>query len=81
MLAVLIITGLEINFEELNYSIEEGGTLSTGIRFQFRGNQIPFTVHLCRVNISTAEALDLGFFIDYDNIGSDYYQSVGRRSM
>ena len=63
-----LITGLEINFEESDYSIEEGGTLSTDIRFQFRGNQNPFTVRLCPVDIDTAEALDLGFFIDSDSI-------------
>ena len=65
------VTGLEINFEESDYSIEEGGTLSNDIRFQFRNNQNQFSVRLCPVNISTAEALGLGFFInseDIDNI-------------
>ena len=60
-----LITGLEINFEESDYSIEEGGTLSTDIRFQFRGTQNPFTVTLTPVDIDTAEALGLGFFINF----------------
>ena len=67
-LVCFLITGLEITFEESDYSIKEGGTLRTDIRFKFRNNQNPFSVHLCPVNISTAEAHDLGFFIDYDNI-------------
>ena len=48
--------------------IEEGGTLRTDIRFQFRNNQNPFTVRLCPVNISSAEARGLGYFIDSDDI-------------
>ena len=59
-----LITGLEINFEESYYSIEEGGTLSTDIRFQFRNNQNPFSVRLCPVDIDTVEARGLGRFID-----------------
>ena len=67
------LTGLEINFEELDYSIEEGGTLSTDIRFQFINNQNPFTIRLCPVDIDTAEALGLSFFID-----SDYIDIISR---
>ena len=64
---------LEINFDvdslcDLSTVIEEGGTLSTDIRFQFRNNQNPFTVRLCPVNISTAEDLGLGFFINSGDI-------------
>ena len=64
----LLVTGLEINFEESDYSIEEGGTLSTFIRLQFRQNQNPFTVCLCPVSIDTAEDMNLGSFIDSDTI-------------
>ena len=64
----LLITGLEINFEEDDYSIEEGGLLSTTIRFQFRQNQNPFTVLLCPVSISEAENRNLGFFFESDTI-------------
>ena len=55
-----------INLEESDYSIEEGGTLSTDIRLQFSNNQNPFTVTLTPVDIDTAEALGLGVFIDFD---------------
>ena len=63
-----IITGLEINFEESDYSIEEGIALSTDIRFQFRNNQNPFSVRLCPVNISVVEDMGLGKFIDSGDI-------------
>ena len=59
---------LEINFEDDDYSIEEGGTLNSVIRLQFRQNQNPFTVRLCPVSIDTAEAMNLGSFIDSDTI-------------
>ena len=62
------LTGLEINFEESDYSIEEGGTLSTNIRFQFRNNQNPFSVRLCPVNIDIVEASGLGRFINSGDI-------------
>ena len=63
-----IITGLLINFEESDYSIEEGGTLSTDIRFQFRNNQNNFSVRLCPVNISVVEEMGLGEFINSGDI-------------
>ena len=59
---------LEINFEDDDYSIEEGGTLNSVIRLQFRQNQNPFTVRLCPVSIDTAEDMNLGSFIDSDTI-------------
>ena len=62
------LTGLEINFEESDYSNEEGGTLSTDIRFQFRNNQNPFSVRLCPVDIDTVEARGLGYFINSGDI-------------
>ena len=64
----LLVTGLEINFEEDDYSIEEGGTLNSVIRLQFRQNQNQFTVRLCPVSIDTAEVMNLGSFIDCDTI-------------
>ena len=69
-LTVSHLTGLEINFEESDYSIAEGGTLSIDILFQFRNNRNPFSVRLCPVNISTAEDLGLGFFINSEDIHS-----------
>ena len=70
-LICFLITGLEINFEESDYSIEEGRALSPDIRLH---NQNPFTVTLTPVDIDTAEALGLGFFIDF------YYNSAISRA-
>ena len=53
---------LEINFEELDYAIEEGSYLP--IILQFRKIQNPFTVRISTVTIGTAASLDLGSFID-----------------
>ena len=64
----MLVTGLEINFEDNDYSVEEGRTLISVIRLQFRQNQNPFTVRLCPVSIDTAEAMNLGSFIDFYNI-------------
>ena len=57
--------------------IEEGGTLRTDIRFQFRNNQNPFSVHLCPVNISTVEDLGLGFVIDSGDIDINSRATAG----
>ena len=59
------LAGLEINFEETDYIIEEGGTLNDDIRLQFRSNQNPFTITLSAVSINTTEDLGLGFFFNY----------------
>ena len=71
------VAGLEINFEESDYSIEEGGTLNTNIRFQFRNNQNAFSLNLTPVDIDTAEALGLGFFIYSGDIDTIYRATSG----
>ena len=64
----LSLLGLEINFERCDHSIEEGGTLRTNIRLQYRNNQNPFTVTLSPLSVDTTETLGLGFFINSDDI-------------
>ena len=62
-------TGLEINFEESDYSMIEGITvLSTTMTLTFRSNQNPFSVILTAVTVDTAESMGLGSFINSDNI-------------
>ena len=57
-------TELEISFEESQYSIIEGETLSKEIKLQFRGTQSPFTVTLYPVSITAANTdFDVGDFI------------------
>ena len=62
-------TGLEINFEESDYSMIEGvSVLSTNMTLTFRSNQNPFSVILTAVTVDTAESMGLGSFINSDNI-------------
>lgn len=61
-------TVLEINFEEADYSIEEGVDLSQPIRMQFRTTQNDFTLILCPLSIEEAEKQNVGDFIDFSSI-------------
>lgn len=61
---------LEINFEEADYSIEEGIDLSQSIRMQFRATQNDFTLILCPLSIGEAEEQNVGRFIDFSSIES-----------
>ena len=64
----LLVTGLEINFEEKDYSTEEGRTLSTIIRFQFRQNQKFIHSSSLPLSFNDTEDMNLGFFIDSETI-------------
>ena len=75
---VLYNTGLDINFEESDYSIEEGATLINYIRIQFRNNQEQFNITLTPVDIDTAENLGLGFFINSDGISERERAEAGK---
>ena len=76
---VLCNTGLEINFEESDYLIEEGETLGqSGIRLQFRNNQNQFNITLTPVDIDTAENLGLGFFINSDGMSERERAEAGK---
>ena len=52
--------GLEINFEESDYSITEGSGLTTPITLQFRNNQNAFTITFAPVTIDAVEGMSLG---------------------
>ena len=61
--------GLEINFEESDYAIGEGSSLSTPIRLQFRINQNAFNITFSPVTIDTVEGMGLGAnFINSETI-------------
>ena len=69
---------LHINFEQSDYSIEEGlGMLSSQIGLSFRANQNPFTVLLSPVTVATAEEMGLGFFIDSMTIDALFRATTG----
>ena len=72
---------LEINFEESDYSVQEGsGMLSSQITLQFRNNQNPFTVMLSPVTVATAEEMGLGNFIINYRIESSFRATAGTHS-
>ena len=59
---------LEINFEESQYSVQEGETLPM-MRLQFKKAQNPFTVAFYPVSITRAMTeFKLGDFIMFSNI-------------
>ena len=60
---LIFIVGLEIDFEEADYSITEGSGLSAPIRLQFTNNQNPFNIRFSAVNITNAEGKGVGSFI------------------
>ena len=63
------IVGLEINFEDSDYSITEGSGLSTPITLQFRNNQNAFKIIFTPVTIDAVEGMGLGEnFINSENI-------------
>ena len=70
--------GLEINFEESDYSIQEGRGLSTPITLQFRYNQNAFNITFTPVTIDAVEDMGLGAnFINSDTIEEEYRAEPG----
>ena len=54
--------------EKYGWLARLGGTLNTDLQLKFINNQNPFTITLTAVSINTTEELDLGFFINSDDI-------------
>ena len=74
-----IFIGLEINFEESDYAIEEGSNLSTPIRLQFRNNQNAFTITFTPVTIDAVESMGLGAdFINSETIEAEARAEPGK---
>ena len=73
------IAGLEFNFDYTDYSIDEGGTLSSFIRLHFRNNQNPFTITFTAASINTTEDLGLGYFINSYQLSTLYRATEGIR--
>ena len=71
--------GLEINFEESDYAIEEGRGLNVPIHLQFRINQNPFTITFTPVTIDAVEDMGLGRnFIYSDTIEEEFRAEPGK---
>ena len=59
------IIGLEIQFEDIDYPIEEGSGLSDPIRLLFRTNQNPFTITFSPVTIAALEGMGMDHLSHY----------------
>ena len=71
--------GLEINFIESDYALEEGYGLSTPIRLQFRNNQNAFNITFTPVTIAAVEDIGLGtLFINSGTIEERYRATPGK---
>ena len=58
-------TELQINFEELDYSIDEGDSTANLITMQYRRTENDFTLRLTPVSIADSESMyDVVAFVD-----------------
>ena len=74
-----IFIGLEINFEESDYSITEGAGLTTPITLQFRNNQNAFNITFSPVTIDAVEGKGLGAnFINSETIEEESRAEIGK---
>ena len=71
------ILGLEINFEESDYSIQEGRGLSTPIRLQIRNKHNAFSITFTPVTIAAVEGMGLGNFINSETIEEESRATPG----
>ena len=76
---LFLYTGLEINFEESDYSIIEGTPLR--VLMQFRPAQNPFTFTVRPVSITSAEDIGLEDFINCASIGEASRATAGINCM
>ena len=68
-----VFAGLEIHFDELEYSVSEDGTLTKPITVQFKRTQREFVLSLSPVSIDNVEAnFNITDFIDTDSIGEAF---------
>ena len=71
-------TELQINFEELDYSIEEGESTADLITMQYRRTENDFTLRLTPVSIADSESMyDVVLFVDPDDIDEEARATAG----
>ena len=69
---------LEIGFGESDYHVEEGSERpGLPITLQLRQNQNPFNLKLTVVTVDTAEAMDVGQFINSETITQSFRATAG----
>ena len=65
-------TELQINFNKLNYSIDEDDSMANLITMEFRRTENDFTLRLTPVSIADSESLyDIVPFVDPNHIDED----------
>ena len=65
-------TGLEINFDEVDYSTDEGDIMGLNISLSLRETQAPFKMELIPVTIDVArQQYDLDDFLTLSEIQND----------
>ena len=74
---VIFATELEINFDQLDYSITEGGSSAQEIRVEFRRTQNPFTLILYPISHSEAVYYHVDSFIG-ETPGDDERATSGK---
>ena len=73
-------TELEINFEELDYSINEGDSTENLITMQYRRTENCFTLRLTPVSIADSESMyDVVAFVDPADINEEARATAGDR--
>ena len=71
-------TELEINFDELDYSIEEGDSTANLITVQYRRTENDFTLRLTPVSITDSELMyDVVAFVDPTDIDEEARATAG----
>ena len=71
---------LQINFEQLGYSINEGDSVAGQIAMQFGGTEDDFTLKLTPVSIADSKSMyDVVAFIDPDTTDEEARASTGER--
>ena len=71
-------TELQINFEELDFSIDEGDSTANLITMQYRRTENDFTLRLTPVSIADSESMyDVVPFVDPADIDEEVRATAG----
>ena len=77
---MLIMTVLQINFEQTYHSVLEYSTMLS-VTLQFNKNQSPFNITLSAVTINQIESMGLDVFIDSSSIVQSQRATAGKVCM
>ena len=78
IMLIYVYTGLEINFDEEDYSTDEGDKMLSGISLSVRKTQAPFRMELIPVTVDMAETVyNLTAFLSLNDIAKDQRAQSG----